>query len=84
LTIVIRASLHDGRLKLEVEDNGRGLQNGETPSTGVGLRNIRERLEHLYPGAYSFALVEAPTGGTLATIVIPFRPAEPEAEAFVG
>jgi two-component system, LytTR family, sensor kinase len=84
LTIVIRASLNDLRLKLEVEDNGRGLQNGDTPGAGVGLRNIRERLEHLYPGAYSFVLAEIPTGGTLATIVIPFRSAEPEAEAFAG
>jgi predicted negative regulator of RcsB-dependent stress response len=84
LTIVIRASVHDRRLKLEVEDNGRGLQNGDTPGTGLGLHNVRERLEHLYPGAYSFVLADGPTGGTLATIVIPFRSAEPQAEAFVG
>jgi two-component system, LytTR family, sensor kinase len=84
LTIVIRARLVDGRLTLEVEDDGRGLQNGHTPGAGVGLTNIRERLEHLYPGAHSFALREVPSGGTLATIAIPFRLAEPESEAFVG
>ena len=83
LTIVIRAFLSDGRLKLEVQDNGRGLQNGDTPGTGLGLNNIRERLEHIYQGAYSFALAEVPAGGTLATIVLPLRFAEPEAEAFL-
>jgi two-component system, LytTR family, sensor kinase len=82
LTIVIRASLSDGRLKLEVQDNGRGLHHGDAPGGGIGLSNIRERLDHLYPDAYSFELVEVPAGGTLATIVIPFRPAEPESEAF--
>lgn len=84
LTIVIRALRDDGRLRLEVEDNGRGLQIGDTSGTGLGLTNIRERLEHLYPGAHSFTLTQVPAGGTRATIVIPFRPAEPEVEAFVG
>ena len=40
---------------------------------GVGLENIRQRLEQLYGGAQSLVLVEAPDGGTVAQIVVPFR-----------
>jgi two-component system, LytTR family, sensor kinase len=84
LSVAIRASIGGGQLKLEVEDNGRGLLNGETHGTGIGLSNIRERLEHLYHGSQRFVLSEAPAGGTLAIIVIPLQLAEPESEAFAS
>ena len=75
-SILVRAAVADGRLRLEVEDDGRGLPEGETGNGGIGLRNIRERLEQLYPGDHEFTLAQRPAGGTLARIVIPFRPAE--------
>ncbi|HEX7595865.1 MAG TPA: hypothetical protein VF387_05895, partial [Gemmatimonadaceae bacterium] len=46
------------------------LNNGDR---GVGLRNIRERLEHLYGDAQRLTLVERTGGGTVARIEIPFR-----------
>jgi two-component system, LytTR family, sensor kinase len=78
-TIVVRAAVAGDRLALEVEDDGQGLPDGETPAEGIGLCNIRERLEQLYPGTHEFALRERPLGGTIARIVIPFRPAGPDA-----
>jgi len=82
--IVVRAAVADGRLALEVEDDGRGLAAGETANGGLGLRNIRERLEQLYPGAHEFTLRERPGGGTLARIVIPLRVADRGPEAHTG
>jgi two-component system, LytTR family, sensor kinase len=76
--ILVRATVAGDRLMLEVEDDGRGLPNGETPAEGIGLCNIRERLEQLYPGAHDFVLLERPGGGTIARIAIPFRLVGPD------
>lgn len=77
-TIVVRAVAAGDRLTLEVEDDGCGLPDGETPAEGVGLCNIRERLEQLYPDTHEFALRERPGGGTIARIIIPFHLAGPD------
>jgi two-component sensor histidine kinase len=76
--IRIQARREDDRLVLSVSDNGpgpSGIQaSGEAAGEGgVGLENIRQRLEQLYGGAQSLVLVEAPDGGTVAQVVIPFR-----------
>jgi sensor histidine kinase YesM len=55
-----------------VRDNGRGLV-GE-PGSGVGLSNIRERLQVLYGGAASVQLSAQASGGTLAQVEIPDEP----------
>jgi two-component sensor histidine kinase len=76
--IRIQARREDDRLVLSVSDNGPGPSgihaSGEAAGEGgVGLENIRQRLEQLYGDAQSLVLVEAPDGGTVAQIVIPFR-----------
>ena len=43
----IKAYKHRGGLVLAIEDNGPGFPAGEV--TGVGTRNVRERLAGLYP-----------------------------------
>ncbi len=47
--IAVRASQAGGRLRVEVEDDGRGL--AEPIGQGVGLANMRERLRALYGDA---------------------------------
>ena len=62
------------RLVLSVSDNGPGPQKiAKLDEAGVGLVNIRQRLEQLYGGAQSLTLAESPSGGTVAQIVMPFR-----------
>jgi two-component system, LytTR family, sensor kinase len=62
------------RLVLSVSDNGPGPQKiAKLDEAGVGLANIRQRLEQLYGSAQSLTLTESPSGGTVAQIVMPFR-----------
>jgi len=71
----IRVREQMGRLELSVEDNGIGVDTGERaanqPSTGVGLRNVQERLQTIYRGQARFFFESEPQVGTLARIVIP-------------
>jgi two-component system, LytTR family, sensor kinase len=72
----IAAERVNGSLRLEVRDDGVGL--GASPRAagrGVGLRNTRARLAELYGEDHRLDLREARAGGTVLTMVIPFRPA---------
>lgn len=72
LVVAIDALARDGNLELWVRDNGRGLPaktNGK--NGGTGLRNTRERLDHLYKGSHMLAISPAKGGGTVVHIVLP-------------
>ncbi|MBK7998260.1 MAG: histidine kinase [Verrucomicrobia bacterium] len=73
--IVLRAFRRDGRLVLEVEDNGVGLKSGMKPSEGIGLSNTRARLQQLYGASQRLDFVSSPSGGLMVRIEIPFRSA---------
>jgi two-component system LytT family sensor kinase len=59
-----------------VRDDGPG-PNGDSAEraggTGVGLRNVRARLEQLYGTEQRLDLSPGPEGGALATITLPYR-----------
>ena len=65
----ISAEETGGRLRLIVSDTGRGFS--ETPGSGVGLANIRERLEAMYGGDARLTLVAREPHGVVATIEVP-------------
>jgi two-component system, LytTR family, sensor kinase len=69
----IEARSSNGTLTLTVRDDGPGLSGAEHAARGVGLRNVRTRLEHLYGAAQSLTLEESPGGGALATVTLPYR-----------
>jgi two-component system, LytTR family, sensor kinase len=71
ITVRARRDRKQGRLRLEVEDNGVGLAPDYRP--GVGLSNTYARLRQLYPGAFRFELRAGAGGGTLAVLELPFR-----------
>jgi two-component system, LytTR family, sensor kinase len=75
-TIEIRALAADGRLCLEVRDSVPGFPRGGADGierAGVGLANTRARLEQLYGTDHSFRLANAPGGGAVVSVEIPFR-----------
>ena len=77
--VSIRARVEDGRLILEVGDDGPGICDpkvleGTAPgSGGVGLKNIRNRLKEIYGEAHSLAFSAASPQGCLVTVVIPYE-----------
>jgi signal transduction histidine kinase len=58
--------------RVSVRDNGVGLT-GSTGGTGIGLKNIRERLQILYAGAASLQLQSSSDGGVTASIQFPLQ-----------
>jgi LytS/YehU family sensor histidine kinase len=72
--IEIRARRDGERVVLTVRDNGPGLAGVDVPpEEGVGLRNTRARLAQLYGAAQSVTLRDAPGGGLVAEIIVPFH-----------
>jgi two-component system, LytTR family, sensor kinase len=70
--IVIASQRAGDDLVLEIRDNGRGLPHGQILREGVGLRNIRARVDQLYGSRAHFSLEPATGGGTVATLRLPF------------
>lgn len=58
------------RVAITVADDGIGLQ-AKTSGSGVGLRNVRERLHLAYGGAASLDLAANFPAGAAATITLP-------------
>jgi signal transduction histidine kinase len=80
--IRVAANTAGNQLWVEVSDTGVGVPDGEMfeapmSGTGIGLRNIRERLSMLYPGKSRLLLRSDPTTGTVVKISVPLRLAKP-------
>jgi type II secretory pathway pseudopilin PulG len=67
--IALRAASGEGRLRVEVEDDGQGI--GGTIGQGVGLANVRERLRALYGDSARLELSGRDPAGALAAIEVP-------------
>jgi hypothetical protein len=76
--IWITATREGQAVRVEVADNGDG-DGGElaaSPSTGVGLANIRDRLSQAYGAAHRFDTRQNERGGFSVIIEIPFETGE--------
>lgn len=69
-TIWIRARRNEDRVAVTVADDGEGF-NAKTSGTGIGLKNVRERLRLAFDGAASLAVVANFPAGVAATIAVP-------------
>ncbi len=74
-TLRISARVQHKTLVLQVSDSGPGLGNGNNgqKSSGVGLKNTRERLQQLYGDAQAFTLAPNDPTGLRITINIPYE-----------
>ena len=92
-TVTLRSRLlSDGRLLLEVEDDGIGMESEPVSELttsasesvragvgngagngggGIGMRNVRERMEVLYGSQAEVEIVSRPGRGTKVTLVMP-------------
>ncbi len=71
--ILIKAEIVHGKLNIVVADTGLGFGKAATAGTGVGLANIRERLQLLYGAAASVTVTDNQPSGTIVTIAVPYR-----------
>jgi two-component system LytT family sensor kinase len=71
--VTIRSTRRAGHAVIEVMDNGVGMADGQMSATGtgIGLRNVNERLRVIYGANYELKLHSTPGQGTLVRIEIP-------------
>jgi two-component system LytT family sensor kinase len=80
--ITLRTRYHAGRLLIEVEDDGVGIPEAELSgilNKGIGVNNVKERLEVLYSQDYRMLIDSQPGRGTRIEIELPV--AEPRLAA---
>src|SRR5947208_149985 len=76
--IWITAKPEGQAVRIEVADNGNGEGAGiaASPSTGVGLANIRDRLSQAYGASHRFDTKQNEQGGFSVILEIPFETGE--------
>lgn len=75
-TITLRSQLDGDRIRIEVADDGVGIDCHPKSTlrrhgAGIGMKNVRERLEVLYGTHARFEVVSSPGRGTSVQIEIP-------------
>jgi two-component system, LytTR family, sensor kinase len=94
-TVTLRSRITDeGRLMVEVEDDGVGMgpeRNDASPTsglvrpnTGIGVRNVRERMAVLYGSLATVEINSRPGRGTKVTLLMPILDAGAEAWGPIG
>ncbi len=72
LRVEVRARRDGKQLRVEVANTGRWLSDAPRPATGngtgTGLRNLRERLRHIYPDRHSLSIGE--DGGWVRAVML--------------
>ena len=75
-SLTLRAEVVHGKLVVTVADTGLGFGRAATAGTGVGLANVRERLQLLYGNKASLTVAENEPCGTKVTVTLPYKPVE--------
>jgi LytS/YehU family sensor histidine kinase len=70
-TVTVRAYVDGATLHVEVCDDGVGID--PHADEGIGLANIRERLQLLYGSSAELAIHMPTAGGACATIKLPYK-----------
>lgn len=77
VTVRVTARRERDRLRIGVRDNGAGV-GGTVLGSGVGLRNVRQRLEALYGVHAAVSLGIDDDGWTVAELTLPFSTEAPD------
>jgi sensor histidine kinase YesM len=75
--LAVEAKRVNACLQLEVRDSGPGFPATapKVETHGLGLRNVRARLEQLYAGQHRFEIINRPEGGVTVIMQLPLRSA---------
>lgn len=87
-TLKIKAEDQSGSIRVRISDDGAGMTSGvmehlfDTSNTsgegaGIGIKNIQQRLTHLYGPEGGLYYESAPGQGTVVTLSIPCRKGDP-------
>jgi Histidine kinase/Histidine kinase-, DNA gyrase B-, and HSP90-like ATPase len=68
----VAAEIVHGKLQMTVADTGLGFGKAATAGTGVGLANIRERLQLLFGQRATLTVAENQPCGTRVTVTVPY------------
>jgi two-component system, LytTR family, sensor kinase len=71
--VLIRSARLGNSLRIEIHDSGSAGSSTDPGAGGIGLSNTRARLRSLYGDEGQVAVEASAGGGTLATLVIPYR-----------
>jgi len=85
-TITLRSRIDDDRLLLEIEDDGVGIEPGGpttapvsglvSEGSGIGMRNVRERIHVLYGDEAHVDIISRPGRGTRISLRLPLATRE--------
>ena len=79
--LTVRAEIVHGKLAVTVADTGLGFGKAATAGTGIGLTNIRERLQLLYGKRASMTVADNTPSGTVVTLTVPYQSQVREGDA---
>src|SRR5215510_6086683 len=73
--INVEAKRLNSSLRIEVRDNGPGITSNRDSrgAEGVGLTNVRARLNQIYASNFRFELINGSDGGLAVVMEIPFQ-----------
>lgn len=65
------------QMRLQVRDNGPGINGKSASGFGLGLSNTKERLTHFYQNDFELRAFQPESGGFQVSITIPYEKATP-------
>jgi len=80
----VAASRQERRLVITVEDNGVGLRPEANAKNGIGLSNLRARLETLYGTNQEMKITSGAAAGVVVRIETPWQEAPLEENTSAG
>ncbi|MFN0047403.1 MAG: sensor histidine kinase [Sphingorhabdus sp.] len=71
VTITISAKLKGDDIEIKIADDGEAMDTSHVGGNGIGLANVRDRLEARYKSAAKLETRAFPEGGFTATLTLP-------------
>ncbi len=73
VTVEIKASVNESQLQICIADDGEYFPDMQDGGSGIGLANVRDRLETRFGDAATLKCIDLPEGGYKATIIMPLH-----------